>query len=94
MLAFISEAFVEEDRVCSAACRSLSIDPICRASAHVALWSDNIEQDWLRAVEAGAEIVKALEAKPWGQIAGYVRDQDGIIVELCTSSPRPMPARD
>jgi hypothetical protein len=38
-------------------------------------------------------IVKELEAKPWEQISGYVRDQDGIIVELCTPSPRPMPAQ-
>jgi hypothetical protein len=28
------------------------------------------------------------ERKPWAQTAGYLRDLDGVIVELATSSPR------
>jgi lactoylglutathione lyase len=39
-------------------------------------------------MQAGATIVKEPEAKPWGQTAGYLRDINGIIVELCTQSPR------
>jgi lactoylglutathione lyase len=59
--------------------------------AHVALWSDDIDADWQRAVNAGASVVVPLEQKPWGQIAGYLRDPDGVVVELCTPSPREMP---
>ena len=64
---------------------SPELDPV---ATQIALWSDEIESDWKRAVAAGAVIVKPLEPKPWGQTAGYLRDQDGIIVELCTPSPR------
>jgi uncharacterized glyoxalase superfamily protein PhnB len=61
------------------------LDPV---AAQIALVTDEIESDWRHAVEAGATIVKSLEPKPWGQITGYLRDQDGILVELCTPSPR------
>jgi lactoylglutathione lyase len=93
VLGFLSETFIDKTDLFSGLPIALNRRDLPAASAHVALWSANIEADWLRAVEAGAEIVKALEAKPWGQISGYVRDLDGIIVELCTPSPRPMPAQ-
>jgi uncharacterized glyoxalase superfamily protein PhnB len=57
----------------------------------VALWSDDIEGDWRRALAAGALVVSPLSAKPWGQVSGYLRDSDGVVVELCTPSPREMP---
>ena len=57
-------------------------------AAQVAFVSDDIDVDWARAVGAGAAIVKPPEAKPWGQTAGYLRDCNGVIVELATRSPR------
>ena len=52
----------------------------------IALVTDagSIEAAWRRAVEAGAEPVKALERMPWGQVVGFVRDPDGFLVEICT----------
>jgi catechol 2,3-dioxygenase-like lactoylglutathione lyase family enzyme len=94
VLAFLSEAFVEKTDLLGGLSIALNRRDLPASSAHVALWSNDIEEDWRRAVEAGATIIKALAAKPWGQISGYVRDRDGIIVELCTPSPRPMPAQD
>jgi lactoylglutathione lyase len=47
-----------------------------------------MESDWRRATSAGAVVVKAPEIKPWGQTTGYLRDCNGVIVELCTRSPR------
>jgi lactoylglutathione lyase len=38
-----------------------------------------------RAVEAGAMAVVPPTVKPWGQTVAYVRDLDGILVELCTA---------
>jgi len=93
VLAFLSEAFIEKVDLLGGVPIALSRPDAPAGSAHVALWSSDIEGDWRRAIAAGAKIVKTPEAKPWGQIAGYVRDQDGIIVELCTPSPRPMPAQ-
>jgi lactoylglutathione lyase len=91
VLAFVSETFIEKTDLLGGLPIALNRRDLPAASAHVALWSTDIEADWLRAVEAGGEIVKALEAKPWGQVSGYVRDPNGIVVELCTPSPRPMP---
>jgi lactoylglutathione lyase len=91
VLAFLSEAFVEKVDLLGGVPIALNRPSAPASSAHIALWSTEIEEDWRRAIAAGATVVKALEAKPWGQIAGYVRDRDGIIVELCTPSPRPMP---
>jgi catechol 2,3-dioxygenase-like lactoylglutathione lyase family enzyme len=92
VLAFLSEAFVDKVDLLGGLPIALNRPDAPATSAHVALWSNDIEEDWRRAIAAGAQVVKALEAKPWGQIAGYVRDPDGIIVELCTPSPRPMPS--
>lgn len=36
------------------------------------------------AVQAGATLVQAPEAMPWGQTVAYVADPDGFLVELCT----------
>jgi catechol 2,3-dioxygenase-like lactoylglutathione lyase family enzyme len=30
--------------------------------------------------------VAAPTTKPWGQVVAFVRDKDGIVVELCTPS--------
>lgn len=38
-----------------------------------------------RAVAAGAADVAAPVTKPWGQVVAYVRDRDGILVELTTA---------
>jgi lactoylglutathione lyase len=56
----------------------------------VAFVSEDIEADWQRATAAGAVVVKMPESKPWGQTAGYLRDRNGFIIELCTRSPRDM----
>jgi uncharacterized glyoxalase superfamily protein PhnB len=57
-------------------------------AAQVAFVCDDIDVDWAHAVAAGAVVVKTPEAKPWGQTAGYLRNCNGIIVELNTRSPR------
>jgi lactoylglutathione lyase len=37
-----------------------------------------------KAVAAGAKAVKAPERKPWGQTVGYVRDLNGVLVEIAS----------
>ncbi|MCC6137113.1 MAG: VOC family protein [Bdellovibrionaceae bacterium] len=37
-----------------------------------------------KAAEKGAAKIKPPEQKPWGQTVAYVRDMNGILVELCT----------
>ena len=52
----------------------------------IALVTDDVQAAWDRALEAGATPVAPPAAKPWGQIVAFVRDRDGITVELCTPS--------
>lgn len=46
--------------------------------------TDEVEAAFAKAVAAGAVIVKAPAKKPWGQVVGYVRDNNGFIVEICS----------
>jgi len=45
----------------------------------------DVENAFKKAIDAGAQIVKAPSQKPWGQIVAYVRDNNGFLVELCTA---------
>ncbi len=48
------------------------------------LVTDEVEAAYARALAAGAVGVKAPEMKPWGQMVGYVRDNNSFLVELCS----------
>jgi uncharacterized glyoxalase superfamily protein PhnB len=88
LLAFVGEAFLASAKLLGDLSTRVSrpeLDPI---GAEVAFVTDDMDRDWKRAVAAGAVVVKEPELKPWGQTAGYLRDLDGNIVELCTPSPR------
>jgi catechol 2,3-dioxygenase-like lactoylglutathione lyase family enzyme len=36
------------------------------------------------ALDNGASLVSAPVRKPWGQVVAYVRDPNGILIEICT----------
>ena len=54
------------------------------AGIEVALTTPEVEAAYAHALAAGATAVKAPTRKPWGQLVSYVRDPDGILVELCS----------
>lgn len=54
------------------------------AGIEMAFVSENIEPDFKRAIDAGATIYEAITTKPWGQKVGYVLDNNGFIIEICT----------
>lgn len=88
ILAFVGEEFLEDAGLLGGLPTRPNrpeLDPI---AAQVAFVTEDMARDWQRAVAAGAVVVKEPEAKPWGQTAGYLRDLDGFIVELCSPSPR------
>jgi lactoylglutathione lyase len=87
-LAFVGEKFIAEARLLSGAPYAPNRLENPAAGAQLAFVTDDMERDWRRAVEAGAAIVRAPEVKPWGQTTAYLRDCNGIIVELCTPSHR------
>ena len=51
----------------------------------VALVVSDVEQAYKRAIAAGAPAVASPSLKPWGQTVAYVKDLNGVLVELCTS---------
>jgi catechol 2,3-dioxygenase-like lactoylglutathione lyase family enzyme len=50
----------------------------------IALVTDDVPAAVERATAAGASLAKAAERKPWGQTVAYVRDLNGLLIELCT----------
>lgn len=54
------------------------------AGMEIALVTQDVPAALERALSAGAALVKNPETKPWGQIVAYVRDLNGVLVELCT----------
>ena len=63
------------------------LDKPC-AGAEIALVVDDVEVAYRRALEAGAIATGAPETKPWGQVVSYVRDTNGVLVELCSEISR------
>ena len=50
----------------------------------LAFTTENIEVDFEKAKKAGATEVEKLVTKPWGQKVGYVTDNNGFLIEICT----------
>jgi lactoylglutathione lyase len=85
-LAFVGEGFLKDAELLGNT-ETLPNRPDSNPiAAQVAFVTRDIDRDWQRAVRAGATVVEP-QAKPWGQTVGYLRDINGVIVELCTPSP-------
>ena len=50
----------------------------------IAFTTENIESDFKKAIDAGAKEFEPLIEKPWGQKDGYVLDNNGFLIEICT----------
>jgi len=46
--------------------------------------TENIEADFQNAINSGATEFEPIIEKPWGQKVGYVRDNNGFLIEICT----------
>lgn len=42
------------------------------------------EKDFQKAINYGATEFEPLTEKPWGQTVGYLRDNNGFLIEICT----------
>ncbi len=54
------------------------------AGFEIAFPTDDVQAAYDRALTAGATAISPPAPKPWGQTVAFVRDKDGIVVELCT----------
>jgi len=50
----------------------------------LAFTTENIETDFQNAINSGATEFEPLVEKPWGQKVGYLRDNNGFLIEICT----------
>lgn len=48
--------------------------------------TDDVEATFSTAVEAGATAYAEPKVRPWGQMVAYVRDLDGVLIEIGQSS--------
>ena len=80
-LAFAANSFVK-------ALTSVPFEPVKPEKAappiELGIVTDEVEAAFAKAVMAGAVVVKKPETKPWGQLVGYVRDNNGFLIEICS----------
>ncbi|CAD5114811.1 unnamed protein product [Dimorphilus gyrociliatus] len=50
----------------------------------LAFTTENIDEDFQQALNAGATLAESVIEKPWGQKVGYLRDINGFLIEVCT----------
>ncbi len=56
----------------------------------LAFTTSEVEKVIENSVKNGAELLEETVTKPWGQKVGYIRDNNGFIIEICT----PIQAQD
>ena len=54
------------------------------AGVELGLVTEDVAGAYARAVAAGATPLQEPAEKPWGQTVGYVRDLNGVLVEICS----------
>ncbi len=50
----------------------------------LAFTSEDLDSEFERAIKAGAKEYEPIKEKPWGQRVGYVLDNNGFLIEMCT----------
>lgn len=54
------------------------------AAIEVGFVADDVPTVFAHAIEAGAVAVAEPKVKSWGQTVAYVRDLDGVLIEICS----------
>ena len=54
------------------------------AGIEIAFLADDVEAAYRHAVANGATPLMEPITKPWGQVVSYVRDINGVLVEICS----------
>ncbi|MCB0164681.1 MAG: VOC family protein [Anaerolineae bacterium] len=54
------------------------------AGIEIAFTTEDVPAAYQRAVAAGATGLAEPKTKPWGQVVAYVRDLDGVLIEIGT----------
>jgi lactoylglutathione lyase len=54
------------------------------AGIEIGFTTEDVAATFAQAVAAGALVVVGPKLKPWGQTVAYVRDRDGVLIEICS----------
>lgn len=84
LLAFTSETLVSEFNLIGGVNYHRNRPDQAPAAAQLAFITDDLDGAIAKAVAVGAVLVTPADAKPWGQTLVYLRDLNGVLVELCT----------
>jgi len=84
VLSFLNHARATEFTGTSSS-NSLEKDP---NAFEITFIADNAPAAYEKAVAAGATPHRAPQQTPWGQIVSYVRDLNGVLVEICSHIPK------
>ena len=84
-LSFAAYGLAKSNLPCEFRENGLSKPP---AGFEVAFTTDDVQVSYGKALAAGATAAAPPMTKPWGQVVAFVRDKDGIIVELCSPAIR------
>jgi len=75
-------AFVDEKFIKNSLSFRLNRHSEEAAGIEISLVIDHVEQQFDKAIKAGALSVVKPTKKPWGQIVSYVKDNNGCLVEI------------
>lgn len=57
---------------------------LARPTFEIAFETEDVAKAITHAISAGAKPVQEATEMPWGQTVGYVSDQNGSLIEICT----------
>lgn len=80
-IAFASEALAKSNLKKGFEYISKSKKPF---GVELAFTTENIETEFQQAIETGASEYEPIVEKPWGQKVGYLRDNNGFLIEIST----------
>lgn len=79
-LSFASEALMKENKLNLRLNRGNEL----AAAFEIGLVTAEVTKAFNVAVNAGAQAISRPVQKPWGQTVAYVRDLNGVLVEICS----------
>lgn len=79
-LSFCEETRLEMENLPFRSTRPSDLPP----AMEIAFVTTDVEGQYNKALAEGAQSVREPKAAPWGQLVAYVRDLNGVLVELCT----------
>lgn len=79
-LAFAAERMADEMGVTIAPNRP----DATAAGIELAFVTDKVDEDYAKAIGAGATAISEPHQMPWGQTVSYVRDLNGVLIEICS----------